>query len=54
MNTEVVCDKLELHHPEPKLSSLLWEGVLEKLEGGAKRPAPEGSRTLLLPRDSRA
>lgn len=47
--------KLKLHHPAPKLSSLLWEGVLEKLGGGAKWLAPEASRTLLLlPRDSRA
>ena len=43
----------QLRHPALKLSSLLWDGVLEKPVGGASRPAPEGSRTL-PPRDSRA
>jgi hypothetical protein len=48
-----VLNETKLHHPVPKLSSLLCEGVLEKTGGGAKWPAPVGSRTL-LPRDSRA
>ena len=40
-------------HPAPRLSSLLCDGVLENVGGGASRPGPNASRTPPL-RNSRA